>query len=39
MNESADQNSQLILAAMIFAVSTTFIDQSIVARAPPSARP
>src|ERR1700759_1302687 len=31
MNESAGKNSKLILAAMIFAVSMTFIDQTIVA--------
>src|SRR6201995_2551835 len=31
MNETAGKNSKLILAAMIFAVSMTFIDQTIVA--------
>ncbi|HEX3360473.1 MAG TPA: MFS transporter, partial [Solirubrobacterales bacterium] len=31
MNASAGKNSKLILAAMIFAVSMTFIDQTIVA--------
>ncbi|HEY2477981.1 MAG TPA: MFS transporter [Solirubrobacterales bacterium] len=31
MNETAAKNSKLILAAMIFAVSMTFIDQTIVA--------
>src|ERR1700743_2103371 len=31
MNEAAGKNSKLILAAMIFAVSMTFIDQTIVA--------
>jgi len=36
MNESAPQNSKLILAAMIFAVSMTFIDQTIVAIAIPT---
>ena len=36
MNESAGQNSKLILAAMIFAVSMTFIDQTIVAIAIPT---
>jgi hypothetical protein len=30
MNQSLAQNSKLILAAMIFAVSMTFIDQTIV---------
>ncbi|HET9677814.1 MAG TPA: MFS transporter, partial [Solirubrobacterales bacterium] len=36
MNEAAGQNSKLILAAMIFAVSMTFIDQTIVAIAIPT---
>jgi EmrB/QacA subfamily drug resistance transporter len=36
MDESAPQNSKLILAAMIFAVSMTFIDQTIVAIAIPT---
>ncbi|HYC80789.1 MAG TPA: MFS transporter, partial [Solirubrobacterales bacterium] len=36
MNESAGKNSKLILAAMIFAVSMTFIDQTIVAIAVPT---
>ncbi|HEU4462015.1 MAG TPA: MFS transporter [Solirubrobacterales bacterium] len=36
MNQSGAQNSKLILAAMIFAVSMTFIDQTIVAIAIPS---
>ena len=36
MNQSPAQNSKLILAAMIFAVSMTFIDQTIVAIAIPS---
>jgi len=36
MNEGAPQNSKLILAAMIFAVSMTFIDQTIVAIAIPT---
>jgi len=36
MNESTSQNSKLILAAMIFAVSMTFIDQTIVAIAVPT---
>ncbi|HEX5593666.1 MAG TPA: MFS transporter [Solirubrobacterales bacterium] len=36
MNESTGQNSKLILAAMIFAVSMTFIDQTIVAIAIPT---
>ena len=36
MNASAPQNSKLILAAMIFAVSMTFIDQTIVAIAIPT---
>jgi EmrB/QacA subfamily drug resistance transporter len=36
MNESGGANSKLILAAMIFAVSMTFIDQTIVAIAIPS---
>jgi len=36
MNESTPQNSKLILAAMIFAVSMTFIDQTIVAIAIPT---
>jgi EmrB/QacA subfamily drug resistance transporter len=36
MNQSGTQNSKLILAAMIFAVSMTFIDQTIVAIAIPS---
>jgi EmrB/QacA subfamily drug resistance transporter len=36
MNESTSQNSKLILAAMIFAVSMTFIDQTIVAIAIPT---
>jgi MFS family permease len=31
MNKSSTKNSKLILAAMIFAVSMTFIDQTIVA--------
>ncbi|HEY3435843.1 MAG TPA: MFS transporter, partial [Solirubrobacterales bacterium] len=35
MNQSGTQNSKLILAAMIFAVSMTFIDQTIVAIAIP----
>ena len=36
MNQSGAQNSKLILAAMIFAVSMTFIDQTIVAIAVPT---
>ncbi len=36
MNESGGKNSKLILAAMIFAVSMTFIDQTIVAIAIPT---
>jgi EmrB/QacA subfamily drug resistance transporter len=36
MNDSSSQNSKLILAAMIFAVSMTFIDQTIVAIAIPT---
>ena len=36
MNQSGTQNSKLILAAMIFAVSMTFIDQTIVAIAIPT---
>ena len=36
MNEGTSQNSKLILAAMIFAVSMTFIDQTIVAIAIPT---
>ena len=36
MNETSGKNSKLILAAMIFAVSMTFIDQTIVAIAIPS---
>jgi EmrB/QacA subfamily drug resistance transporter len=36
MNNSSSQNSKLILAAMIFAVSMTFIDQTIVAIAIPT---
>jgi len=36
MNQSGAKNSKLILAAMIFAVSMTFIDQTIVAIAIPS---
>jgi len=36
MNQSQPQNSKLILAAMIFAVSMTFIDQTIVAIAVPT---
>lgn len=36
MNNSSAQNSKLILAAMIFAVSMTFIDQTIVAIAIPT---
>ncbi|HEX6782025.1 MAG TPA: MFS transporter [Solirubrobacterales bacterium] len=36
MNQSSSQNSKLILAAMIFAVSMTFIDQTIVAIAIPT---
>lgn len=36
MNQSSAQNSKLILAAMIFAVSMTFIDQTIVAIAIPT---
>ena len=36
MNQSPAQNSKLILAAMIFAVSMTFIDQTIVAIAVPT---
>lgn len=36
MNESGGKNSKLILAAMIFAVSMTFIDQTIVAIAVPT---
>jgi EmrB/QacA subfamily drug resistance transporter len=36
MNESSGKNSKLILAAMIFAVSMTFIDQTIVAIAVPT---
>jgi EmrB/QacA subfamily drug resistance transporter len=36
MNRSPAQNSKLILAAMIFAVSMTFIDQTIVAIAIPT---
>src|SRR5919107_3826162 len=36
MNQSAGKNSKLILAAMIFAVSMTFIDQTIVAIAIPT---
>ncbi|HEU5253107.1 MAG TPA: MFS transporter [Solirubrobacterales bacterium] len=36
MNQSQTQNSKLILAAMIFAVSMTFIDQTIVAIAIPT---
>jgi EmrB/QacA subfamily drug resistance transporter len=36
MNQSSAQNSKLILAAMIFAVSMTFIDQTIVAIAVPT---
>ncbi|HET7121500.1 MAG TPA: MFS transporter [Solirubrobacterales bacterium] len=36
MNQSPAQNSKLILAAMIFAVSMTFIDQTIVAIAIPT---
>lgn len=36
MNQSSTQNSKLILVAMIFAVSMTFIDQTIVAIAIPT---
>ncbi|HET7510032.1 MAG TPA: MFS transporter [Solirubrobacterales bacterium] len=36
MNDSPSQNSKLILAAMIFAVAMTFIDQTIVAIAIPT---
>jgi EmrB/QacA subfamily drug resistance transporter len=36
MNNASSQNSKLILAAMIFAVSMTFIDQTIVAIAIPT---
>ncbi|HWT91183.1 MAG TPA: MFS transporter, partial [Solirubrobacterales bacterium] len=36
MNQSSGKNSKLILAAMIFAVSMTFIDQTIVAIAIPT---
>ena len=36
MNQSGTQNSKLILTAMIFAVSMTFIDQTIVAIAIPT---
>jgi len=36
MNETGGKNSKLILAAMIFAVSMTFIDQTIVAIAIPT---
>lgn len=36
MSETAGKNSKLILAAMIFAVSMTFIDMTIVAIAVPS---
>src|SRR6188472_611170 len=36
MNQSGAQNSKLILAAMIFAVAMTFIDQTIVAIAIPT---
>lgn len=36
MNQSGTKNSKLILAAMIFAVSMTFIDQTIVAIAVPT---
>jgi EmrB/QacA subfamily drug resistance transporter len=36
MNDSSAKNSKLILAAMIFAVSMTFIDQTIVAIAIPT---
>jgi EmrB/QacA subfamily drug resistance transporter len=36
MDETTSQNSKLILAAMIFAVSMTFIDQTIVAIAIPT---
>ncbi|MDQ3725244.1 MAG: MFS transporter [Actinomycetota bacterium] len=36
MNQSSAKNSKLILAAMIFAVSMTFIDQTIVAIAIPT---
>ena len=36
MNETSGKNSKLILAAMIFAVSMTFIDQTIVAIAIPT---
>lgn len=36
MNDSPGQNSKLILAAMIFAVAMTFIDQTIVAIAIPT---
>ena len=36
MNDSSSKNSKLILAAMIFAVSMTFIDQTIVAIAIPT---
>ena len=36
MNQSSPKNSKLILAAMIFAVSMTFIDQTIVAIAVPT---
>lgn len=36
MNDSSSQNSKLILAAMIFAVAMTFIDQTIVAIAIPT---
>jgi EmrB/QacA subfamily drug resistance transporter len=36
MNENGGKNSKLILAAMIFAVSMTFIDQTIVAIAVPT---
>jgi hypothetical protein len=36
MNPAAGKNSKLVLAAMIFAVSMTFIDQTIVAIAIPT---
>lgn len=36
MNQTSSKNSKLILAAMIFAVSMTFIDQTIVAIAVPT---
>lgn len=39
MSEGTSQNSKLILAAMIFAVSMTFIDQTIVAIAIPTPSP